>query len=121
MREAERQSGVSFGVAQQQYNDAVELPTDFPSRGDDGQSRNFTARRQDYDQYQQGVHGMNRRQGGDGGQWDSVSECYMLGGVDIRSVRWEGGNVSEMDAFVSEELYVHSKASLRALDRVRDG
>ncbi|KAL9008027.1 MAG: hypothetical protein Q9173_006808 [Seirophora scorigena] len=106
MREAERQSGVSFGVAQQQYNDAVELPTDFPSRGDDGQGRNFTARRQDYDQYQQGVHGMNRRQGSDGGRWDSVSECYMLGGVDIRSVPWEGGNASEMDAFVSEELYV---------------
>lgn len=42
-------------------------------------------------------------------KWDTVSECYMLGGADIRSVPWTQGNVAEIDAFVSEELYVHSK------------
>jgi phospholipase D1/2 len=45
------------------------------------------------------------------GRWDSVAECYMLNGEDIRNVPWEGGNVSEIDAFVTEELYIHSKVS----------
>ena len=117
MRDAEKSSGVDFGAAQQQYNDAVELPTDFPSQGDDGQNRGFTMNRQDYKQYQQGTQGTRERQGLGNRQWDSVSECYMLGGADIRSVPWETGNVSEIDAFVSEELYVHSKV-LIADDRV---
>lgn len=43
------------------------------------------------------------------GRWDSVSECYMLGGEDIRNVPWEGPPEAEIDAFVSEELYVHTK------------
>jgi len=35
----------------------------------------------------------------------------MLGGPDIRTVPWEGGATDEIDAFVSEELYIHSKVS----------
>ncbi|KAL8853926.1 MAG: hypothetical protein Q9221_001234 [Calogaya cf. arnoldii] len=117
MRDAEKSSGVDFGAAQQQYNDSFELPADFPFRGDDGQNRGFTMDRQGYQQYQRGTQGTQARQGLGTGRWDSVSECYMLGGVDIRSVPWENGNVSEIDAFVSEELYVHSKV-LIADDRV---
>lgn len=117
MCEVEKNSGVSFGAAQQQYNDAVELPAGFPSRGDDGQNRDFTMNRQGYNQYQQGTQGLKARQGLGSGRWDSVSECYMLGGADIRGVPWENGKVSEMDAFVSEELYVHSKV-LIADDRI---
>lgn len=49
--------------------------------------------------------------------WDSVSQCYMLGGPDIRSAPWEGDEESEVSAFVSEELYIHSKV-LIADDRV---
>ena len=111
MREAEQRAGVNFEDAQKQYNDAVELPADYPQRGDDGQERNFTMDRQMYNEYQQNAQGMDQRQGLNSGRWDSVSECYMLGGADIRSVPWENGNVSEMEAFVSEELYVHSKVS----------
>ena len=33
----------------------------------------------------------------------------MLGGEDIRNVPWDGDAESEMNAFVSEELYIHSK------------
>jgi hypothetical protein len=33
----------------------------------------------------------------------------MLNGPDIRTVPWEGGAMDEIDAFVSEELYIHSK------------
>ena len=41
--------------------------------------------------------------------WDSVASCYMLNGEDIRNVPWEGDVQSEIDAFVSEELYIHTK------------
>lgn len=43
------------------------------------------------------------------GRWDSVSECNMLNGEDIRKVPWEGPSEAEIDAFVTEELHVHSK------------
>jgi phospholipase D1/2 len=46
------------------------------------------------------------------GRWDTVAECYMLNGEDIRNVPWEAGNVPEIEAFVTEELYIHSKVSL---------
>ncbi|KAF2182006.1 phospholipase D/nuclease [Zopfia rhizophila CBS 207.26] len=62
-----------------------------------------------YQQYQHGAAQIGGRQGLGSGRWDSVSECYMLGGEDIRNVPWEGGAMNEIDAFVSEELYVHSK------------
>jgi phospholipase D1/2 len=42
----------------------------------------------------------------------------MLGGTDIQKVPWLGsGTMKEIDAFVTEELYVHSKL-LIADDRV---
>ena len=59
--------------------------------------------------YQQAAAKIGSRQGLGSGRWDSVSECYMLGGEDIRNVPWEGGATDEIDAFVSEELYIHSK------------
>ena len=33
----------------------------------------------------------------------------MLGGGDIRQVPWDGNPDEEINAFVSEELYIHSK------------
>ncbi|KAE9977221.1 hypothetical protein BLS_001552 [Venturia inaequalis] len=51
------------------------------------------------------------------GKWDSVASCYMLNGEDIRNVPWEAGNIPEIDAFVTEELYIHSKL-LIADDRI---
>ncbi|KAF2269877.1 phospholipase D/nuclease [Lojkania enalia] len=73
-----------------------------------GQSQ-LQGRPGDYERYQQGAAKIGNRQGLGSGRWDSVSECYMLGGQDIRNVPWEGGAMDEIDAFVSEELYVHSK------------
>jgi phospholipase D1/2 len=60
---------------------------------------------------QQGAAKIGSRQGLGNGRWDSVAECYMLNGKDIREVPWEGGATDEIDAFVSEELYIHSKVS----------
>ena len=54
------------------------------------------------------------------GRWDSVSECYMLGGEDIRNVPWEGPAEAEIDAFVSEELYVHTKVREKKRERCMD-
>jgi phospholipase D1/2 len=67
--------------------------------------------RDPYQQYQQGAQQIQDRKGLASGRWDSVAECYMLHGEDIRNVPWEGGNMDEIDAFVSEELYIHSKVS----------
>ncbi|KAI5293929.1 hypothetical protein KEM52_004995 [Ascosphaera acerosa] len=45
----------------------------------------------------------------DDARWDSVAECYMLDGEDIRNVPWEHDDVDEIGQFVSEELYIHTK------------
>ena len=39
----------------------------------------------------------------------SIARCSMLGGGDIREVPWYGPPEKEIEAFVSEELYIHSK------------
>ncbi|OAX84109.1 hypothetical protein ACJ72_01521 [Emergomyces africanus] len=97
MRKAEQRSGVDYQDAQKQHDDKV--TANRPSAFD------TTAA---YQPYQQAAHQVSHSTGS--GRWNSVSECYMLGGEDIRKVPWEHpGDVSEIDAFVSEELYVHSK------------
>ncbi|KAK6528007.1 hypothetical protein TWF281_009265 [Arthrobotrys megalospora] len=59
-----------------------------------------------------------RVQGGVGASvWDSVAQCSMLGGGDVRDAPWAGDPEKEIDAFVSEELYIHSKL-LIADDRI---
>ena len=104
MLRAEKKSGVDYEDARYEHDAAVELPAE-----DRGPQH---AGRQHYQQYQQTTKILNNAQG-DTGEWDSVSDCYMLGGRDIRDVPWENGNVPEIQAFVSEELYIHSKVSER--------
>ena len=101
MQKAEKKSGVSYEDARDGHDAAVELPA--------GERSAQYAGRQKYQKYQQATTDMNKQQGLDTGNWDSVSECYMLGGKDIRDVPWEKGNIPEIQAFVSEELYIHSK------------
>ncbi|KAL7358887.1 phospholipase D Active site domain-containing protein [Histoplasma ohiense] len=97
MRKAEQKSGIDYQDAQKQHDDKVAASR--TSAFD-----TTTA----YQPYQQAAQQVSHSSGS--GRWNSVSECYMLGGEDIRKVPWEHpGDVSEIDAFVSEELYVHSK------------
>jgi len=103
MREAEQKSGVDYDEAREQHDEAVELPAE--------EATVQYADRPKYEQYQQATTNMNRQQGLYTGDWDSVSECYMLGGKDIREVPWQAGDYPEIQAFVSEELYIHSKVS----------
>jgi phospholipase D1/2 len=127
MKEAEQASGVSYNQASEGYDAAHDASRDYQAYrppptaeygvyemdgstpagyGGQGQEQR---KQDDYQRYQQEAAKIGGRQGLGDGRWDSVSECYMLNGEDIRNVPWEGGNVSEMDAFVSEELYIHSK------------
>ena len=108
MSEAQRSSGIDYEDARRDHDAAVELPAEYPSYGGNNQGNSYGAGSQ-YQPYQQAATNISNRQGLGTGRWDSVSECYMLGGADIRSVPWENGELNEIDAFVSEELYVHSK------------
>lgn len=118
MAEAERRSGISYKAARHEHDQAVELPADQPGAVPVELPAEFGFdNRPNYQAYQKAANQMIRNQGLYTGEWDSVSECYMLGGHDIRTVPWSNGNAPEIDAFVSEELYVHSKV-LIADDRV---
>ncbi|KAK4692964.1 phospholipase D1/2, partial [Lecanoromycetidae sp. Uapishka_2] len=90
MREAEQKSGVDYDEAREQHDEAVELPAEEAQNVD----------RPKYNQFQQATTNMNRKQGLYTGDWDSVSECYMLGGKDIREVPWQAGDYPEIEAFI---------------------
>ncbi|MCJ1249012.1 hypothetical protein MMC30_006233 [Trapelia coarctata] len=104
MREAEQASGVDYEHARREHDDMVD-PAGYHAQQGAGSSGEPTAA----EGYQRAAQAIAPRRGLGSGRWDSVSECYMLGGRDIREVPWENGNVAEIDAFVSEELYIHSK------------
>ena len=101
MKDVEQKTGVNYEVAREEHDEAVELPAEDASAHPAAQSN--------YRQYQQAIPNTNKQQGLYTGRWDSVSECYMLGGEDIRNVPWEDGDYPEIDAFVTEELYIHTK------------
>lgn len=103
----EQQAGVDYDDARkgfdQQYNSSGPTNLVGHEHSDD--------RVQDFNRFQASAQYQSSAQS------DTVSDCYMLGGRDIRSVPWSGSVEKEMDAFVSEELYVHSKL-LIADDRI---
>ncbi len=108
MGRAEDESGVRYEDARRDYDER------YGGRRDDdgGEYGGGRERRSgDYERYQSAAAGISDR------TWDTVSACYMDGGPDIRDVPWEGSEEAEMDAFVSEELYIHSKV-LIADDRL---
>lgn len=104
----QQQSAQQTGYAQQQQ------PTQQAGHGQQPQVAATAAGQYQqgdaYQQYQAGAQQIGDHQGlGTSGRWDSVAECYMLNGEDIRKVPWEQGGMPEIDAFVTEELYIHSK------------
>lgn len=103
MTRVEQQSGVSYEGARKEHDDIV--GAGYGGSGE-GTNVNYPAQGSQYKQYQAAAHNI---QTPDSGRWDSVSECYMLNGTDIRNVPWSGPPEAELDAFVSEELYIHSK------------
>jgi phospholipase D1/2 len=109
MSQVEQQSGIRYEDARKQHDDMV--GAGWAPQGE-GTGVPPGAPGSQYQQYQSAAQTQ-----ASGSRWDSVAECYMLGGEDIRRVPWYGSPEAEFDAFVSEELYIHSKC-LIADDRV---
>lgn len=94
MAEAERASGVSYESARREHDDAV---------GGGFRQREGAGDRSRYERYQEAAAKVKDQ------TWDSVAACYMDGGPRLADIPWHGDPEAELDAFVSEELYVHSK------------
>ena len=107
MRDVEEEGGVDYETARREHDDQVD-PAGYRAQGGAG-AYEESSDGENYRQYQQAAENVAERKGSRTQNWDSVSKCYMLGGPDIRDLPWEDGDLSEMDSFVSEELYVHSK------------
>lgn len=99
LRRAENESGVPYNEARREFDDRAE--------SDDPQSRLGSQ----YQRYQQAAGQQ------DDATWDTISAAYMAEGPDLNAIPWEGDAEAELDAFVSEELYIHTKC-LIADDRV---
>ncbi|PYH41596.1 putative phospholipase D (PLD) [Aspergillus saccharolyticus JOP 1030-1] len=110
--QAENRSGVNYEEARKEHD----LTTAGPGGYGPGAPRAAFDTTAPYQQYQQAAQQVSSTKSAPG-RWDSVSECYMLNGPDIRNVPWDGPAEAEIDAFVTEELYVHSKVMI-ADDRV---
>ncbi len=107
MQQAEGRSGVDYEDARRQHDDAAGAGYGGQGEGMGGSILNPSSQ---YQQYQHAAQQVSQGKSTGSGRWDTVSECYMLGGEDIRNVPWDyPGDLSEIDAFVSEELYIHSK------------
>ncbi|KAF2670312.1 phospholipase D/nuclease [Microthyrium microscopicum] len=113
MKSAEQQSGIPYEEARKEH-DAM-YSGGFQQQGGYGEQPQHQPGA--FDTYQQGTQQVGDQGNLATGRWDSVADCYMLNGPDIRSVPWQEGNVAEIDAFVTEELYIHSKL-LIADDRI---
>lgn len=107
MQRAQEESGVEYETARREFDDTVESGYDGYSRNDDTEGRLGSQ----YDRYQEAAKRQPDK------TWDTIASCYMQEGPDLNSIRWEGTPESEMEAFVSEELYIHSKV-LIADDRL---
>lgn len=114
MAAAQQQSGVSYGDASHQYDQHATAPA--ANYGQQGATRSAFDPTAPFDQYQHAAQHAPADKIAGARRWDSVSSCYMLGGEDIRNVPWNGHPDAEIDAFVSEELYIHSKVRFKLLN-----
>ncbi|EFX02733.1 phospholipase [Grosmannia clavigera kw1407] len=109
MGRIEKDSGVSYGDARREFDDAVES-------GYDGYSRDHETHGHlgdNYHRYQAAA-----RAAPNDPTADTVSACYTYGGPALVDVPWSGEDPeAEIAAYVSEELYIHTKV-LIADDRL---
>ncbi|KAF5673758.1 phospholipase [Fusarium heterosporum] len=71
----------------------------------------YSGRTDQYQRYQQGASKVGDH------TLDTISACYMDHGPRVADLHWDGNPEDEINAFVSEELYIHSKL-LIADDRI---
>lgn len=103
MKEVEAQAGVDYDDARRGYDERYGQAAEAQAYGAGHQDP--TSNEKAYEKYQEAAADVR----GGATSADSVASCYMLGGEDIRNVPWTGDAQSEMDAFVTEELYIHTK------------
>ncbi|KAH8588831.1 hypothetical protein B0O99DRAFT_524292 [Bisporella sp. PMI_857] len=108
MAKVEEDSGVSYGEARREHDDIV-------GAGYNGEGEGTGATRYQHNQQYEAYEAAGSRR--EGSKFDTVSGCYMEGGPSIKEVPWSGSHEDEINAFVSEELYIHSKV-LIADDRI---
>jgi len=99
MGSVERESGVTYEAARREYDNEYQRgdgynPNDSPyTGGPDSQ----------YRRYQEAASHHSDQ------TWDTISACYMDAGPALHDLPWNGSPESELDAFVSEQLYIHTK------------
>ena len=111
---AQQAQSYSQQPGSQTYGATVPPPPHMQAQQQYGQGTNPTSTDL-YHQYQAGASQLGAT--ADSARYDSVAQCYMENGEDVRKVPWEqGAGQSEIDSFVSEELYIHSKVSGQKFD-----
>lgn len=100
LRKKEEKIGTSYAKAGADHDDIVDS---FGTAHAAFEGAEPTLDHEAYNKYQAATSGQTDE------KWDTVSSCYMKDGADIRTVPWNGDPNEELEAFVSEQLYVHSK------------
>jgi phospholipase D1/2 len=100
MAGVEQVSGVSYTQARKEHDDIVGAGYDGEGEGTGAVGGQSNRR---YDQYQEAASKLSES------RFDTVSSCYMDGGPSIKDISFSGSEEAEINAFVSEELYIHSK------------
>lgn len=106
--QVEGESGVRYEDARREHDDMVGAGNYPYGEGSDARYGGYGSQ---YERYQEATRNVSDD------SWDSVAACYMDYGPDLNAAPWDGSEESELDAFVSEELYIHSKV-LIADDRL---
>ena len=96
MSQAEGQSGVAYEDARKEHDDQVGAGFSTRGEGTHGETK-------EYHQYQRGAASVKDE------VQDTITSCYMDGGRRVADLPWHGDPESEMAAYVSEELYIHTK------------
>ncbi|OAA61436.1 phospholipase D [Cordyceps fumosorosea ARSEF 2679] len=96
MKEAEIKAGVEYEEARKEHDDQVGAGR-FP------QGEGTGGTKYSYKQYQEQAQTVADE------TKDSIVAAYMDGRDELSHFAWDGNPDAEMDAFVSEELYIHSK------------
>ena len=95
MASAESRAGVSYEEARRGHDEYVGGGYYPEDQGDEDSYG-------EYKQYQRGAASVDDQ------TQDTISSCYM-DGPSVADLRWDGDPEDEINAFVSEELYVHTK------------
>ena len=98
MADTEGRAGVSYEDARREHDQYV---------GDGGypigQGQGYQGGRDQYDRYQRETQYVADD------TLDTISSCYMDQGRRVVDIPWNGNPDDEINAFVTEELYIHSK------------